>query len=526
MDTFNEALNLLKDNYIFSITRQEAENRILKEELIYKKNKDLLDDFIDICKDYLDSNENKVKYKNLTLSNENKLYNFFLDENTEYGKFYREIYKEFIKIQNEEITKLLDLKIEEKIFDKNCKKTIGIQTAQKDDIFLLKQKQFSFIDIIFNCSYRKVSLTDDSDNLSYIPYNDFEINYDLIEEKMTEQFLSNKKLFNDSLNYFIYKNDFTFEEGDIITRFNQLYMTKSLFIDDKIILNKFNTDNNSNVIMRKNIINDYKTLLLYLIEQKENIKKETKISDILKDLKQIKKISDDFVKIFEKSELIVEKTSNLFEYYLMLIFSDLNEEMEKYKAQIDDEKKESIEQYFYKKEILITKDIFVLSIRLFISLFLFNEKDKEKKIKENFCNIINYFLKIPDLWNSDFMKTRDIYNFKKEEWKSELEEIQKLDIKMNQLIELEELLGKDFEEKYFEDLKKEIEKRKREEEEQKKFNDEVNKEKKLNIENEEKVDEKEKDEEEEKEEEEEEEENNRYNKRRRKNSDSDDSDRE
>ena len=119
------------------------------------------------------------------------------------------------------------------------------------------------------------------------------------------------------------------------------------------------------------------------------------------------------------------------------------------------------------------------------------------------------------------MKTRDIYNFKKEEWINELEEIKKLDIKMNQLIELEEFLGKDFEKKYFKDLKEEIEKRKREEEEQKKFNDEVNKEKKLNKENEEKDEEEEKEEEEE-----EEEENNRYKKRRRKNSDSDVSDRE
>ena len=48
--------------------------------------------------------------------------------------------------------KILDLKIKENIYDKNCKKTIDIQTAQKDDIFLLRQKQFSFIDIIFNCS--------------------------------------------------------------------------------------------------------------------------------------------------------------------------------------------------------------------------------------------------------------------------------------------------------------------------------------------------------------------------------------
>ena len=430
-------------------------------------------------------------------------------------------------MQNQEIKKILELKVQKNIFDEDCLKKINIQNAKEDEIFLLDEKKFSFIDIVFNCSYRKIALKDDSDN-SEQQYNDYEIDYELIEEKMTDKFLRNKKLFNDKIMDFIYKFDFTIEDNDnIINKFNQLYMTKQICVNEKLYLDKFYKSNQENIILQKTLINDFKSLLNHLIaikekesninEKKKDIEK-TKIIEILKNSKN-KEISDDFIKMFEKSEFTIDKIGNIFEYYLMLIFPSLIKEIKKYQIEIDDKKKKLIKLHNEQKDILIKKEIFALSTRLFISLVLFNEENKEKTIKENMNNIINYYSKSPDIWNSEFMGTREIFTFQNDKFKLELEEIKQLDIKINQIVNMQELIGNSFDEKYFKDLREEIEKNKRKEEEQKIGAMEETRNE--NEKNEGKENKKEDDEEEEEEEEEE-----KFKRKRKSSFDDDDSDRD
>ena len=414
-------------------------------------------------------------------------------------------------------------------FDEDCRKMINIQNAKEKDIFLIENKQFSFIDIVFNCSYRKVALKDDSDN-SEQQYNDYEINYDLIEEKMTDKFLRNKKLFNSEIIDFIYKYDFTTEDNDdIINKFNQLYLTKQIYINEKIYLDKFYKSNIENINLQKLLINNFKDLINHLINLKQ---KDTDLNEGKKDIENIKiieildtfkneEISDDFIQLFKNSEFTVDKIANIFEYYLMLVFPSLSKEIKKYQKKIDDEKKKLIKEYFNKEDLLINKEIFTLSTRLFILLVLSNKENKEKTIQENINNIINYLSKNNDIWNSDFMNIREIFTSQNDKFKLELEEIKKLDIKINQIMNMQELLGNSFDEKYFKDLKEENEKNKRKEEEQKRLNDtmkEIGNENKYNVEEENKK-------EDEEEEEEEEEEVEKF-KRKRKTSDDYNSDRD
>lgn len=230
-------------------------------------------------------------------------------------------------------------------------------------------------------------------------YNDYEINYELIEEKMTDKFLRNKKLFNDDVIDFIYKFDFIIEEDDdIISKFNKLYMPKQIYINEKILLNKFYNSNKENINLQEILINDFKFFLNHLISMREKevnaegTKRELdnmKIIDVLDDLKK-EEVSDEFKKMFEETEFTIDKTTNIFEYYLMLAFSSICNEIKKYQIEIDDKKKDLINKYFEKKDILITKEILTLSIRLFISLVLYNKENKEKAIKENTNNLINY----------------------------------------------------------------------------------------------------------------------------------------
>ena len=95
-----------------------------------------------------------------------------IDDNNEFGKSYKDIYKRFIDLQNKEIIELLDIKIDNGVLDYNCKQKIHIQNIKKNEIFVLSlPKKFSFINILFNNSYRKII-----DNNDYKAYNQYKVN--------------------------------------------------------------------------------------------------------------------------------------------------------------------------------------------------------------------------------------------------------------------------------------------------------------------------------------------------------------
>ena len=88
---------------------------------------------------------------------------------------------------------------------------------------------------------------------------------------------------------------------------------------------------------------------------------------------------------------------------------------------------------------------------MFSSLVLLQEKDKKSRILSNNNNLINY-LKSSDLW------TKDIYG--NVEFDKILNELKLFNIKINQTISLYNHLGNDFDENYFDDVKKKINEKK------------------------------------------------------------------
>jgi len=414
---FNTVLNLINEIYSHKISREYAEKHLLKDIEIYKNsdNAKLIDKFIKFYNSLkiVESQEKEFKLK----IDKNALSDFVIDDNNKFGKTYKDIYKKFIKKQNEELENLLDKKIIEGIFNSNCKNRINIQQIKENEIFTFNiSDKFSFIDVIFNSSYRKII-----DNKNYRNYNDFEIDLNDIEENMTELLLKNKKLLNeDIIVEFSYNNEiFENEINDIITSFKYYYTIADISQDDKEIIYNFIKNNEGNIDKYKGIINDFMTLIQYLTiikkeEKDDDISEKSLISDILKNIEE--SISSDFLKIFEeKKELTVNKAFDIFNYYLQLIFKDIKDEIEKY--QIQDEKenengkknqlnKKAINQldnYFKKENIVISKEDLENAIQIFISLVLFREKDKDLKIKSNRKNLIDY-LKSPDLWNNNKYK--------------------------------------------------------------------------------------------------------------------------
>ena len=426
---FNKVLNIINEKYSHKITRKYAENVFLKDTELYKNFKILIDNFIKFYND-LKLND-KGKEMKLT-TEENHLSDFVLDPDNKYGKTYIDIYKIFIKKQNNEINDILDIKIKEGIFNYNCKNRINVQQIKKDT--LNQSIKFSFIDIIYDSSYRKVIDTE-----NYKDYNSFNIDYFSIEEKMTKLLVENKKLMcEDFIVEFKYNNEiFDNSMNNLITSFRDFYTITNISKDDKeFLFNK--VKDNKNLEFYEIFINNILILIEHLNKQikdkkdSNNIKPESIIYEVLKTIEY--SISPEFLDIFkDKNSLTISKISEILNYFIKLIFKDINDELEKYQEQnqskenLDKVQLEKLDNYFKKDDIKIKKYDLENALRLFITLVLFREKDKEKKVKNNSKNLIDY-LKSQDLWEDK------LYKDEKEKFEQNLNELKSVKIQINQTL--------------------------------------------------------------------------------------------
>ena len=282
---------------------------------------------------------------------------------------------------------------------------------------------------------------------------------------MTDLLLRNKKLLNEVFIDFNYNNEiFNNEVNDLITSFKYNYNTTTISLDDKIILYNFIKDNKNKLDIYKNVINDFITLLQYLndLKQEEKENKDNNISEnskikIYEVYEKLKgNLSKEFLSVFkDKNDLTANKTSEIFEYYLKLIYKDVKNEIKNYQKKISDNnekeleyKKNKLKEYFEKKSSLISKTDLATAIRLFMTLILFREEDKENKIQYNRKNIVNY-LKAQDLWD------KNIYN--DEKFNENLNEIKKINIKINTILWLHNYLIDNEEENFSKEVEEYIE---------------------------------------------------------------------
>ena len=482
LNLFNSVLNLFNEKYSYLITRIDANILSLKEEEIYKDNKEKIDKFIKFYNNIKKNQEIKE------LNENSKISEFFIDDKSAIGKSYIEIYKKFIEIQNNKLEKLLNIKINDEIFDENCKSKVNIQNVHENEIYSLNlPDKFSFNDIIFNYSYRKTLIDKD-----YKSYNIFVIDYDKIEGIMTDLLLKNKKLLNDNLIKFIYKNeDLKFDNNDIITKFNQY---QEIDIDDKLIIYQFYEKNSEKLSLFLDIINDFMQLIIFVNKNRENNKIKDKllgknpIYEAIKLIGDNAVISEDFKNIFkfeeknkeeedekeqkkikDRKNLTINKITTLFIFYLRLIFEKiLKDDFKEYQIHLGKELMENIEKYFIKEnDYIIKKNTFKTAIIIFISVYLYKEKDKENKIKKNNNNIVNYF-NIKDIWFDIPMN--------KPEFRKELKSIKNLNIQINQILNVYKFLYDENDKNVIEEVEEEIKTRKKDEEkiEESIKNDEIN----------------------------------------------------
>ena len=269
LSLINEVINLFNDKYSNKISREYSEKTIIKDCDIYEPNKDLIDDFIGLYNDFkfeIKNSEGQKEKLKLDV-NKNCICDFLIIDENKYGKTYKIIYKKYIELQNKELESLLNIKIDKRIFNENCKIKINVQQIKENEIFTFDiPKIFNFISVVCNSSYRKII-----DTQNYENYNEYEINLDTIEDIMTDLLLKNKKLLNNEIIGFNYDNEvFANEIGDLIKNFK--YGDSKISITDKVVFYNYIIDNNGNNDKYRMIINNFITLIEYLnkIKNDEN----------------------------------------------------------------------------------------------------------------------------------------------------------------------------------------------------------------------------------------------------------------
>ena len=299
-----------------------------------------------------------------------------------------------------------------------------------------------FINLIFNYSYRK---SIDTVPINYKLYNEYFIDFDKIEEIMTDLLLKGKKLLNEDITEFIYEN--TFDNQTIVNQidlYKKNYKSKNISLDDKITIYKFCKEN-ININLYKTMINDFFELLIFLNSQRKENKMEgdTKINKVIHELDNI--ISMYSISLFKMGEnFTIDKIYEIFDYFLKVIFEDLVYEMKAYQGEFDydwENLKYECDKYYQKKHLISRKD-FTNAIRLFIELILFPEEDKEN-IKSNKNNIVNYL-------NSSAFWDMNLYN--NNEFLKNLNELKTLDLKINQIIYLYKYLNDNSDKNLFDDV--------------------------------------------------------------------------
>ncbi len=448
LNLFNSVLNLINENYYNKIPRGYSEKNKLKDEKIYKDNSEKIDKFIDFI---------KSTDENIKLSNENYLNDFLLDDKNKFFEIYKHIYKTFAEEQNKKLDGLLNIKINTGIFDISCRNKINIQQIKENEIFTLifpKDADTTFIDIIFNSSYRKII---DSETRSNDSYKEYDINFDIIEEYMTDLLLKNKKLLDENVTEIIFNDEvFTNQVTDTFNLFGQKISKKNIDIFDKVSIYKFYKDNQDNSFMASLFIKDFITLIklgpkkdiINNGKEKNNnfiLSENTKISEIINKFKN--DFSGDFIKLFENNDnLTFDKTIDIYLFYLKLFYKLIDESLKPHQKEISKESKILIDDY-YKSEHHINKKNLANAIRLFTSLVLFLEEDKDKKIKMNRNNVINY-LRASDLWSSD------IYD--NEDFNKSLNELKIFNVQISEILSFYEYLGKDIEDNLCENVENHI----------------------------------------------------------------------
>ena len=428
LERYNEFCDLMIDNYSFKITREEAQKQKLKSQKIYKtlteednknkKNKqnNIFSDFFEIWKNIKDKaieyQSNKLPIKEL---NDNDYLAYFLNDIYEvnYGMYIAAGYQYFIKLQNDFLNYIIEHGKDKpylKLYFENMENKIPVYEANNNQILLLYQiyntSEYKNLGEIVN-TFTKRKIYNEDGSINYLKYNEFEFDFQSIEEELAKLILPGKCLFEDAtnLNFVNYWGEgFNGGKSDFLQRFEESYKTEELSDEEKSKIYEYLKENYNDQNEYKQIYGSIQLLIFYLINN--NFNEEDTIINIIEKSKDYLKIDDEnFKGIFNANgmELKAKKIIDIFLFIEHLCFDIFGQNiMKEYKVVIDDNNKNKINDNKNKYENI--KEL-AAAVRRFISRLLYTIKNKDDLSPEGKLEIQ---LKRLDLWDKKYRNVETI----------------------------------------------------------------------------------------------------------------------
>ena len=259
-------------------------------------------------------------------------------------------------------------------------------------------------------TFTKRKIYNDDGSIDYSKYNQFEFDYQSIEEELAKLILPGKCLFEDEnhLNFINYFGEiFKGRNSDFLERFENLYETEELSNNEKEQIYCFFKKNfsNQNTNDLKQIYINLQLIIFYLINNYENdIDKSLK--EIIKDSYKYTKINDEnIINIFDQIYFNGKKLISIFIVIEYLCFDLFIENIKnEYKEQIEESIKTKIKDKIFKNENI--KEI-AASVRRFISRFLYQINIKDELSPKGKLTLQ---LKNKYLWSKELRSTQKIIN--------------------------------------------------------------------------------------------------------------------
>ena len=422
---FNKFNNKMIDNYSFNITREEAKNKILKEENLYSEQifTNLFEAFIESWEvinnqaiQYKDYPKMDVKY----LNEEDQLIYFLNDVNEQgYGMYLASAYQNFISWQNEFLQYIIDNgkdKINLSSYIDNMKRRIPIHNASENQTVLIRgcfnehPDYTNFEDCVNLFTKRKIF--NKTGNINYSNYNNFEYDVSGIEEELAKVLLPGKCLFEEENDYFVtfWGEGFNGGKSDFLQKFYKKFKQTDLEQDEKekvmSYLKLFKLANDF-----RQFFTSMQIFLFYLMSY--NFNENDTISNIFNQSNEnLKKLNESCTRFFNNENIKDfkgEKILSIFFLFEHFCFEELCQNLqEEYKEEIDEKVKANIETKLlnpnnYVEEISI-KDL-GSAVRRFISRYLVGKKqatniDPNAKLLQQ--------LKRVDLWGEKIGKKKNL----------------------------------------------------------------------------------------------------------------------
>ena len=338
--------------------------------------------------------KNKAFDENLTLDAEDSLSKFLINNNSDETKKLIDVYIKFINKIVKEQNELIEDVLKDKHYNVGfpIAEKINVQSVRPEEIFSFNLKTTCLTEIIFENSFRDES------------FKNLEVNYDRIEDILTNTLLGKVKMFDNKINYITYSNEaYLHENTSTFNNFIKNYHPLEEINKDekKQILKSFSEIRNKEQCL--NIINDFYEIIINLNNSDKNIDNEKRIinnyDEIITDTKEKdnpqknkEKIQDekknnneeDEKKVVEENENIKSKTNENNKINLINIIKErIKIETERINKEkcikiidiIKNKCHSQIANYNFSNEfnnLLGNNDNFTL--KKLISIFIFSEK--------------------------------------------------------------------------------------------------------------------------------------------------------